>query len=289
MRKMSGSAIFNWAVVLFILFFNCHKKNPVSNSVEINYIMDGHPALVLVMENNNWLGGSTLEAGFQVYKTEVLTIFSELFGVPVEAMQNFSLVEIVDFFGEPWQINEILDIAAAKYENVIFLTDNFARSTTILDTLVFLRDGEYDIDLMFNLHGSSSSIYFDDGSVNIQDFTQALKDQNISIRSLYQTMCYGKDMIDEWEEIQIVAVNGTKAKNSFAIFSPVYFMELWVNGAAFQDAVQTAYQMEIDKLKSYQSTIPIVQFMITDKIKKDSKQVVGGLDENLLWANYPII
>ena len=96
-------------------------------------------------------------------------------------------------------------------------------------------------------------------------------------------------MIDEWEDIDVIAVNGAKALNSFVIFSPIYFLELWVNGSTFKDAVQTAYNMEIDKLKSYRSAIPITQFLITDKIKKDSQQSIGGLDKYLLWMNYPVI
>jgi len=289
MRRMSRPYIAIWGVVVFFFFLNCHKKNPVSNSVEINYTTDGRPALLLVMENNNWLGGGIIETGFEMYRDKVLPIFSELFDVPVEDMQNLTLVEIVDIYGEAWQINEILAIAIPNYENVIVLTDRFARSTLVLDTLAFLCDEGYDIDLMFNMHGDSESIWFADGLVDIQEFTQTMQNENIFIRALYQTMCYGSDMIDEWEDIDIITVNGAKANNSFVIFSPIYFMELWVNGATFKDAVQTAYEMEIEKLESYQSTIPISQFLVTSQIKKNSVQKLGGLDKNLLWVNYPII
>lgn len=288
MRKMIRTVIFIW-LPLSLFFFHCHKKNPVTHSVQISYTTEGRSALVLVMENNNWLGGGTLETGFQIYKTEVLAIFSELFDVPALDMQNMTLVEIIDVYGEAWQIDKILEIALPHYARVVSLTDDLARSSTVLDTLAFLRDSAYDIDLIFNLHGSSTSIWFADRPVDIDNFTQTLQNHNITIRSLYQTMCYGKEMIDEWEDMGVIAVNGARAENSFAIFSPIYFLELWVSGATFKNAVQTAYDMEIESLRSYRSTIPIVQFLITDQIKKDSKQTVGGLDKTLLWMNYAII
>ena len=73
MRKMSRKVILIW-LLISLFSFHCHKKNPVTHSVQVSYTTDGRPALVLVMENNNWLGGGTLETGFQIYKTEVLEI-----------------------------------------------------------------------------------------------------------------------------------------------------------------------------------------------------------------------
>ena len=96
----------------------------------------------------------------------------------------------------------------------------------------------------FFLHGSSQSICFYYKSYSIVDFTSRLKENNIHIRSLYQTCCFGSEMINDWEAIDILSVNGSYRENSLSIFSPVFFNDNWINGLTYQDAVQNAYQME---------------------------------------------
>ena len=53
----------------------------------------------------------------------------------------------------------------------------------------------------------------------------------------------------------------------------------------FEDFVKK--QMEIDKIKSYSSVLPVLHYLINDEIIEESRQITGGLDHNLLWIYYP--
>ena len=275
-------------IIIAFVVNSCHRRLPLDTSIK-HYSTEGNPALVIVSENNNSLGGGLLEIGFESYRDDAQIILADVFGVTSSELDDLSLNQIIDQFGEDWQINEIIKIASASYNKIISLTDDHASGFALLDNLEYLKDGGYDIDLIFNLHGSSESIWFSDQSYNIVDFTSQLVEKDICIRSLYQTCCFGSDMIDEWEEIDIMAVNGAFENNSLAMFSPIFFIENWLNGFTFDEAVQLAYQMEIDKIKSYNSVLPIMQYLINDEIIEESKQITGGIDRNLLWIYFPLI
>ncbi|NQT27148.1 hypothetical protein HQ585_17470 [candidate division KSB1 bacterium] len=261
----------------------------ISEGDRLSYTEDGKPALVIVIENNNSLGGGLIEVGFNLYRTEVINVLAEIFNIAPTDMDSLSLTQIVDKFGEDWQINEIRNIAAKKYNKIISLTDNDATGFALLDTLKYLSKENYNIDLIVNLHGGGQSIWFSDNSYDIIHFTSKLKANNIHIRSLYQTCCFGSEMIDDWEAIDIISVNGSSKFNSLAMFSPIFFIDNWTNGSTYQNAVHNAYQMEIEKIQSYRTILPVMEYLITDDIKVESKQFVGGLNINLLWGDYPVI
>ncbi len=284
----------NILIIIMFLFlitiFQCTKKNPTvpTNKSSAQYTINNNPALIIVIENNNYLGGSMIETGFNLYKDQILEILADIFNIDVSDMNNMTLTEIVDVYGEDWQINEIINIAKPYYQKIISLTDQNATSQNFLDSLKFLSNKEYNIDMIFNLHGNENSIRFADRLYNIDELVQSIQNSNISIRSLYQTCCFGSETIDEWESISTIAINGAKAENSLAIFSPVLFIDYWTSGMTFNQAVQVTYQTEIDTISSYKTVLPIIEYIFTDEIKENSRQITGGLDSTLLWINYPI-
>ena len=243
----------------------------------------GNPALVIVIENNQ-MYDPALEVGFHLFHSTVLELLGEVFGVSAADLNDLTLAEIIDEYGEDWQINELEKIAEPFYDKIVILTDSLATGANFLNVLNRLAKTGNDIDIIFNLHGSSTSVSFADRSYNIDELVKSIKRQNTRIRSLYQTCCYGSDMIDDWEQAGVFCVNGAVGENSLYLFSPAFFLSVWLSGETFEKAVQAAYNMEVDKLESYQSQAPLMQYFLTDKKKKESRQVVGGRDREMLWG-----
>ena len=92
-------------------------------------------------------------------------------------------------------------------------------------------------------------------------------------------------MINDLEGIGIGAVSGAPGINYFAFFSCVYFLESWLSGFNFEQSVENAFKLEIEKLNSYKANIPLIEQILTEEVKNDSKQSVGGVLPNLLWQN----
>lgn len=270
--------------LFLVMFSGCQNDNPAG--AEEAHVENA--ALVLIVENNNWLGDPALDAGFELFRDQITGIFSDLFGIPAAAMDSMTLTEIIDVYGEAWQIEEITSVAERKYQTVISLTDETATFTRFLNEVSGLNADGYSVDVLFNLHSSGASVWFYDGTCGIDSMISGLGSRNAAIRALYQTCCYGSEMIDNWAGYGITAVNGSVRDNSMVMFSPVYFLEAWTGGVTYSSAVQTAYDREIEMLVSYQEKASVLSLLITDEILEDSKQLLGGSDTTLLWTDFPV-
>lgn len=271
-------------VLIIILFFACSDDGV--KPVKDKYTENGNPAIVFVVENDNMLGYE-IEIGYQVYKDEVLSVFEKIFGVPKEDMKDLELVEIVDIYGEEWMIDELTAVAEAKYNKICILTDETAKENNLLDTLQMLSEDDYDIDIIFCLHGSANTIHFYQSSQYIGIFTDKIIEREINIRALYQTNCHGSKTIDDWEKTDILAVNGSKEVNSIVLFAPFYFLEEWTNGKSYEDAVLTAFNREVEKYNEYNSPeLPISIIFSSSEVLSDSEQYFGGSDPRIYWNNF---
>jgi prolipoprotein diacylglyceryltransferase len=67
------------------------------------------------------------------------------------------------------------------------------------------------------------------------------------------------------------------------MFSPIYFLNNWTGGMTYHDAVLAAFNGEIEKLKSYQSILPIITSLLTPDVIAGSTQEFGGTDSLWLW------
>lgn len=72
----------------------------------MDVVFYGNPALVVVIENNEMVGPA-VEVGFHLFHSTVLELFAEVFGVSAAEMKDLTPAEIIDVYGEAWQINEI--------------------------------------------------------------------------------------------------------------------------------------------------------------------------------------
>jgi hypothetical protein len=239
--------------------------------------------LVIVIENNDSLG-QTLEDAFNAFTDECLEIFADILGIDAADMVGMDLVEIVDTYFEDWQIAELTASAENHYDHIVSFTDEQATGVNFLNSLRSYDPEKYLIDVIFNLHGSQTgNISFFDASYAAADITDTMIAEGLRIRALYQTCCHGSTMIDEWENSGIIAVNGANSTNSLVIFSPLYFLENWIDGDKYQTAVALATEQEIAKILSYTDILPFINLLFTEGLLNNSTQQVGGSNPQLLF------
>lgn len=272
-------------VLIATLFFGCSKENPVSPS----YTMTGREALLIVVENNNSLD-SLMSFGYSYFHSEIKTILADVFKMnPDDIPDDLSLEEVIDQFGEDWQISELIETAKPFYSKIVTLTDNGATAMAVLDSLTMLCRNGYTVDMIFNLHGGleifggATSIWFADQSCDLTDFVDSIINRSVCPRALYQTCCYGSYMIETWERAGITAVNGAKELNTFAMLSPIYFLRNWTGGMSLSQAVQTAFDQEYNKINSYSKVIEEITLLLSEDALEGSRQETGGTDTMLLW------
>lgn len=270
-----------------ILQFSCGDNSTVIQDSNITYSDSGTRALVAIVENNDIVGFSD-ENLYSIYKLTIIPILSDIFSVPDSVLKPLSLKEVIEQYGEPWQIKQISESAKGYYDNIIILNNETAVLKTLIDTLISLKN-KFTIDLLLNVHATQNSVRLTDGKVGIGKLTDEIKASGAKIRALYQTCCYGKYMIGSWRNIGVIAVNGAEGDNYITLFSPFYFINEWVSGKEYNDAVYTAYNKEIQKLKTYNNTLPVDSYLLNSSNLNNSIQSVGGVNIKLLWKECPVI
>lgn len=270
-----------------LLFLDSCKEN--SNPIEYNYNNVGMPALVMVVENSDNADRQLESIAFTSYRYETLDIFSEIFSVPYDSLLNKDLNQILDQYGEPWQINEITKAATPYYQKIVTLTDQTANVNNLIDSLKILSNNGYTIDLLFSLHGSDRTISFEAGRFSIDDFTNELSKKNIHIRILYQTNCNGATSLNDWSNIGLEACNGTIGNNYLTIFAPINFIKSWVSGTNYKESVDYAYDMEIETLKSFNDKLPLLDYITSGSYLDGSLQIFNGNNIYITKDNYPLL
>ncbi|MBN1895651.1 hypothetical protein JW906_14250 [bacterium] len=250
-------------------------------------------ALLLVVENREWLGFGTaeLEAAFETYRELVIPFFSMLFQVPASQMEGLNLVQIIDVYGEAWFIRRVCEAAGAFYREKIVLTDSTATSGRIREALSRLSDSGFVIDMILNVHGDEDGISLSDGFWDISGVTEYLRIHRPSLRSIYTTSCYGAGLIDDWESAGIRAACGATGPNRLAVFSPPCFLTFWTEGFAFNRAVEEASKEEIRMMRSLESTLDFGSFIpggfrLDQQDIEDSRQQTGGRCPGLHWIRF---
>jgi len=271
--------------LLLILVVSCNEDSSVQPILKSNLL--DQPTTLIVVTENNLLINPSFNLAYTFIKDDVLNVLSDIFKVEKSAMEDMTLAEIIEIYGEDWQNEEIRKVATSYYDTVIILTDYDATGVNLLSRIESVADKGMYIDLLFSLHASSDKyISFSDRRYHINEITNWLEQKQINIRSLYQTCCYGSYYFNDWNKIQITALNGSVYVNDIAIFSPIYFLEEWIQGKSFKVAVSNAYTREIEKLRTYNNVLPINEFMLTDEILKNSKQTTSSIKSSIYINQY---
>lgn len=274
-------------LTLFITFilFSC-AENSTTNSGEYDYRTTGKTALVLVVENSDRANQQIEDIAFNTYPSETLQIFSDIFSVPYDSLYGKDLNAILDQYGEPWQIENIISNSGDYYDEIIVLTDSTATKENLVSELSLLSDDNYNIDMVFSLHGSETNIVFFDESESIDLFTTQLAELEIPIRILYQTNCKSANALSLWNRVGVAGCNGTIENNYLTIFAPSNFIYNWVNGKSYHESVQAAYDNEIKQLKSYNDILPILDYITQGNYLYGSLPILSGRDLTITKDDY---
>ena len=268
------------------LFFSCMENSTSPVNDKITYLDSGKKALVIAVENKDLIA-FTDENLFNSYKSIILPLLSDVFSVPQDSMKELTLAEIIEKYGEDWQLVQIAAAGMGYYDKIIKLTDETATTTGFIDSLKILNNEGYTIDVVLDLHASNTSLVFTDKEIDFGSLTQRIKSNGISIRALYQTACYGKYSLSFWNDIGLFAVNGAEDLNKITLFSPAYFVQEWTAGKNYEDAVFSAYNLEIEKMRTYNNILPVDIYFLTQETLMNSLQRVSGRDTKILWKNVP--
>ena len=72
------------------------------------------------------------------------------------------------------------------------------------------------------------------------------------------------------------------------LFSPQFFMNNWIKGMTYKQAVEKAYDQEIQYTQSFSAFIPELASTLTEENLANSVQLVGGTNADLLWTSFPV-
>lgn len=232
-------------------------------------------AIVVLVENGGQIDRN-MQQGYEDNKAGAVLLLSSLFKVPADSIAPLSFEEMMEGYAEPFQLERITALAQHGYGKVIGLTDENADLQHFIDTLVYLKASGYTTDVLFSLHANEKVVRFNDGTHAIETITQTVKEKGIGIRCLYQTCCTSAPHIAHWEAAGVNAVNGAAGINVITMFSPLYFLEEWMDGEDFETAVHTAFDREVSTIKKYGNLLPVDEYFLTEHSLLESQQVIGG-------------
>lgn len=279
----SAYKLYILCLILLSISFGCSDdSNPTNNF----YTESGKKALIIAVENNDGLLSGDFAYAFEFYKPQMLEIFSDIFGIEKSKMAGLSLNSIIETYGEPWQINDIINHTNSKYDTIIAFRNEQVTEANLKNNLYKLTIENYTIDMVFCLHGSETNIsMYNFQNLNISNFTKYIYENKIRLRALYQTCCYAGLALNDWGSSGVYAINGAIGKNMITLFSPGYFIDEWVSGASFDNSVKNAFSRDIQKIKTYSNLVPIDQYLLTDKNISESKQYNAGKDISIRFSD----
>jgi hypothetical protein len=274
-----------WVVlmVLSLMFVRCerlHELFPTGPSP-----IRTQTALVIVSENAGKMS-TVFDYGYNFSQPRLPEVFREILKINPDVLDTLLLGEILDYYWEDWVITRLREIACEKYDSIFCFTDETATAGILLDNLSNLRTHNFTIDCIFCLGGTKELIYFSDKEMLTDLFVDKLKERKIEIRSLYQTGSYGSRSIAKWQRIGIAAINGSSGINHLSLFSPVYFLQEWLDGFSFSEAVQRAREKEKIIVLDYLEQYPELNYFVNvNWVIDESRHEFGGQTPDLLWHN----
>lgn len=248
-------------------------------------------ALVIIVDNSQSMEGSAMDDLYTTFPNEIGGALAELYDQPLSEIQSRNMTEIAEDFGEDWIISDVEDKADGHYADTTSLTDDQATFENFISTIEGYSDNGYLVDLLVDLHGTSdgSILFFDDAHA-VTHITEQIQSRGLNVGVLYQTVCYGSDMTDEWVAIDIHAVNGSIGVNMYVNFAPGAFLENWIWGANYDDAVQQARIEDMTEMRtrltaaaSSTNNLMMLAWLQTYDFEGQSLQTVAGEFPEIGW------
>lgn len=240
--------------------------------------------LLIVIENNFMLSPE-IEEDYEEHKNLVDTLFSYIFKVDKKNLNNKSLPEIADIYGEDYLANRFKNVAK-DYGKIVVLSDEKASYDNFKRVLTDLNNEGKTIDILLNLHGRSGSIYFYNQEISKHsigyDKYFSLSQKPLNIGYVYQTVCYGGENMEIWLKLGAKVVSGSKGINMFVILAPERFLYLWTHGKTYYNAVNSGFNFEVLIQKIIGKFLPETIFSIKkDHLESGRMIFIGEKDYKL--------
>ncbi len=224
-------------------------------------------ALILIIENNDMI--SDFDKVDEKTFKEIASIILDLESSEIESL---TISEIINLHLEDY-LAEKIQLYTSHYDKVVYLTDEDASYSNFKTELIKLNKEGFEIDLLLDLHGDNNGIIFYEQRVTAETLVKDLSQENISLGFVYQTLCYGSTLVDDWKKVGVKQVNGAIGKNMYVTIAPIVFIKEMNKGNNFQGSVIKAKDYEINTFKVVSFFIPEVKFLISPKVKEDSRMI----------------
>ena len=246
-------------------------------------------ALVSIVDDSLSTANSDLNELYARFPDEVGGALAELYDQPISEITSRSLSEIAEDFGEDWIVADIEAVADGNYDDYTTLTDEQATFDNFISAIEAYSNQGYVVDILINLHGSpSGDIIFHDDAYPVEILTERIQSKNLNLSVVYQTVCYGSTMLDEWTSINIHAVNGSIGENIYVNFAPGAFLEKWTLGTNYDEAVQQARTEDMTELRdrlnaAAANNFQLRMFLMAVNFEAQSEQVIDGEYPQIKW------
>jgi len=259
--KISVLIFFILSVIIFIKFGWLLTPSIYQNRKLPN---QENTALVLVIENNNYLNFDQLDSAF--FKKIALLIDP----LNKKRINQMDTPQLIDEYFEDYLAKKILAYSK-QYNKVVYLTDQTASYSNFLEVIENLSNQKYKIDLLLHLHGGEKNIWFTNQNVSSNQLTEDLIKIRPNICYVYQTLCYGYSQLRTWEQIGVKNANGAKDINNYVVFAPIKYSQYRQQGKGFLEASKKAYLYEKNLYHQISIFIPQLKIMTSPKAIKGSE------------------
>jgi hypothetical protein len=167
------------------------------------------------------------------------------------------LLRFLDAVGEPAYAKALERTARKHWDKVVTLIDAKATFEHFKGTLAKLDEEGFTIDVVLDIHGSSSVTVLGNGAiagpdrlhfagrpVTVEEVAALGKPRALRLNAVYMVACWGSRFNQAWLDAGARAANGARELNYYVLLSPVVFLGEWGRGADMASAAEKAFLAE---------------------------------------------
>lgn len=279
-KKNKNVLKYFFVAIILIIIFIVFSWRSINFLVERKYVENLEDRILLIVIENNLNLPSEVIEEYEGNKNLVNIIFSYLFKVDKKNLENKSLIEIFDLYGEDYQASRFKK-TAKNYRKVVILIDEEASYDNFKKVLLNLNNEGKVIDIILSLHGGPNVIGFYNQSIPknylVQDEDFALNERSLNIGYVYQTLCYGGEDLNIWLDLGAKVASGSRRINHYTAIASEKFLSSWIHGKNYYDAVNDGFDFEVLIWKIVGKVIPNKSFFsVNEKHLEDSEMIFAG-------------
>jgi superfamily II DNA or RNA helicase len=256
--------IFIFITLVIILHFSWILLPQLHTAIYPQQTQQNKTALILVVENNDFVGVNQLDDLTLKRVAQLLHPFQ------YKKIKSMSSAQLIDKYFEDLLAKKILAYSK-QYDKTIYLTDQQASYENFKKQIKILTASNYKIDLLLHLHGGQESIWFYHQKVSANQLVDDLKPMRPDINYVYQTLCHGSSLLKFWDKLGAKNANGASNNNYYVVFGPIKYSQLRNKGLNFYQSSNQSYIFEKKLYQKISSFVPALKFMTAEQTKTSSQ------------------